>query len=130
MSAKDLISPYLNRFVDLTQQKFTAKLELCCRDGKVTVNFHHDLGVIVEATPRPTIVVPAYSDILKKNASISQINRLQRRAESRAEEARAETKKQQIIAENARVEAEKSKADADKAIIEAEQARSTAVEAK
>ena len=130
MSAKDLISPYLNRFVDLNQQKFTAILELCCRDGKVTVNFHHDLGVIEEVTPKPHFVFPAYSDILKKNASTSQITRLQRRAETRAEEARAETKKQQNIAANARTEAEKAKADADSAIIEAEQARSTAEEAK
>ena len=36
MSAKDLISPYLDRFVDINQQKCTAKLELCCRDRKVT----------------------------------------------------------------------------------------------
>ena len=71
MSAQDLISPHLNRFVDINQQKFTAKLELCCPDRKVTINFHHDLEVIEEATPKPNFVVPAYSDILKKNASIS-----------------------------------------------------------
>ena len=70
MSAKDLISPYLNRFLDINQHKFTAKLELCCREGKVTVNCHHDLGVIEEATPKPNVVVPGYSDIRRRMPAI------------------------------------------------------------
>ena len=53
MSAKDLISPYLNRFVAINQQKSFAKLELSCSNGKVSVNFFHDLGVIEEETPKP-----------------------------------------------------------------------------
>ena len=36
MSAKDLIFPYLNRFVSINQQMATAKLELRCKDGEVT----------------------------------------------------------------------------------------------
>ena len=130
MSAKDLISPYLNRFVAINTQKATAKLELCCKDGKVTVNFHHDLGAVEEVVPRLQSEIPAYSDILKKNVSTSQIKRLQRRAEVRAAEARDSTKKQQNIAENAKTEAEKATTVAEKAIEEAEEAKATAEEAK
>ena len=56
MSAKDLISPYLNRFVDINQEKCTTKLEMCCRYGKVTVNCHHDLGVIEDVTRNHTLL--------------------------------------------------------------------------
>ena len=42
---------------------------------------------------------PAYNDVLKKNVSMSQINRLQKRALAWAEEAKKETKEQQDIAE-------------------------------
>ena len=92
MSAKDLISPYLNRFVAIKNQKATAKLELYCKDGKVVVNFQHELGLIEETSPGPHSEIPAYSDILKKGVSTSQLNRLQRRAEERAEKSRSETK--------------------------------------
>ena len=108
MSAKDLISPYLNRFVAINQQKYFSKLELSCDNGKVTVIFFHDLGVIEEEAPKPNQDHPAYSDILKNNVHISQSVRLKRRAETRAKEARAETKRQQDIAVNAKVEAEKA----------------------
>ena len=130
MSAKDLISPYLNRFVAINEQKSTAKLELCCKDGKVVVNFHHDLGLIEETIPRPQSKLPAYSDILKKGVSTSQLNRLQRRAEARAEKVRSDTELQQKIAENAKMEAEKAVADAEKATIEAKKAMDSAEEAK
>ena len=132
MSAKDLISPYLNRFVAINQQKSNARLELCCKDGKVTVNFHHDLGLVEEASPRPKsdLLLPVYSDVLKKNINISQATRLQRRAETRAEEARVETKKQQHIAANAKSEAEKATCEAEKATLEAEEAKKAAEEAK
>ena len=130
MSAKDLISPYLNRLVAINKQKATAKLELCCKDGKVVVNFQHDLGLIEETSPIPQSELPAYSDILKKGVSTSQLNRLQRRAEERAEKSRSETKIQQNIAENAKIEAERAFADAEKATIEAKKAIDAAEEAK
>ena len=76
MSAKDLISPYLNRFVAINQQKSFAKLELICSNGKVSVNFFHDLGVIEEETPKHDQDQPAYSDVLRKNVHLSQSARL------------------------------------------------------
>ena len=48
------------------------------------------------------------SDVLKKNISTPQFARLERRAETRADEARVETEKQQNIAVNAHIEAEKA----------------------
>ena len=130
MSEKDLISPYSNRFVAINQQKLFAKLELSCADGKVTVNFFHDLGVIEEETPKPDQDQPAYSEILRKNVHLSQSARLKRRAETRAEEARAETTRQQDIAENAKIEAVKATSEAEKATIEAEKAATEAEEAR
>ena len=47
------------------------------------------------------------SDILKKNITTPQFARLERRAETRAEEAKVETKKQQNIAANGNMEAKK-----------------------
>ena len=61
------------------------------------------LGVIEEETPKPDQDLPAYNDILRKNVHLSQSARLKRRAETRSEEARAETKHQQDIAENAKI---------------------------
>ena len=53
MSAKDLISPYLNRFVVLLHQRSTAKVELSFENGKISVNLFHHLGVVEDATPEP-----------------------------------------------------------------------------
>ena len=47
------------------------------------------------------------SDILKKNINTPQFDRLDRRPETRAEEAKVENKKQQNTAANANIEAEK-----------------------
>ena len=57
---------------------------------------------------------------MKKSITKSQVNRLQKQANARAEEAIAETKVQQEIAENAKTELEKATKDAEKAILEAE----------
>ena len=46
MSWKDLLLPYINRFRVIHQQMSYARLKLCCKDRKVTVNFNHDLKVI------------------------------------------------------------------------------------
>ena len=132
MSAKDLISPYLNRFVVLLHQHSTAKVELSCENGKMSVNLFHDLGVVEDATPEPVPNPrePLYANVLKKNLKQSQFSRLQKRANARAEEARAETKVQQEIAANARIECDKATRDAEKAREEAENAKSLALKEK
>ena len=130
MSAKDLIPPYLNRFVSLNQQKSTAKLELSCIDGKITVNLLHDLGVVGEATSESVKPLPAYSEVLQKTVRASQVARLQRRAKIWAEEAMIETKNQQDKAENAKKQAEKALADAEEAKISAEKAKEILLKVK
>ena len=97
MSAKDLISPYLNRFVALLHQKNTAKVELSCEDGKLFVNLSHNLAEVEETTPQPESTKPLYNNVLKKSITKSQVNR-QKRANARAEKAIAETNVQQEIA--------------------------------
>ena len=65
MSAKDLLSPYINRLTAINQQMSNIRLELCCKDVKVTINFYHDLGVV----PRQNsyFQLPVDNDVLKKN---------------------------------------------------------------
>ena len=64
-----------------------------------------------------------FLDLLKKQfQETSQLTRLQRRIETRAEKARAEAKQQQNIAEIEKIEAEKASVDAEKAKIEAQDA--------
>ena len=85
MSAQEHLAPYLNRFVILLQQKAKARLELTWNEGKLNINIHHDIGVIHE----PDKTVPqSYTDVLKKNMKQSQIRRLQKRANERAEKAK------------------------------------------
>ena len=117
MSAKYLISHYLNRFVVLLHQHSTAKVEISCEDGKLSVNLFHDLGVVEDPTPEPlpNPREPLYANVLKKNVKQSQISRLQKRSNARAEEARAEKKVQQEIAANARIECEKATREAENA---------------
>ena len=45
MSSKDLLSFYINIFKAISQQMSYARIELGCKDIKVTVNFNHDLRV-------------------------------------------------------------------------------------
>ena len=126
MSAKDLFAPYLNRFVSLLNQKATAKLELSCKDGKVNVNLFHDMGDFVETSPTSVQETPSYKEALKKGAnkvSSSQMKRLHKRAVSRAEEARKETKHQQVIAEKARNDLVQAKEETEKALSDAEEAK-------
>ena len=61
------------------------------------------------------------SDVLKKNINTPQFARLERTAETRAEEAKVETKKQQNIAANENIEAEKAPTDTEKATLETEE---------
>ena len=46
MSPKDLFSSYINIFKAINQQMSYTRLELGCKDRKVTVSFNHDLRVI------------------------------------------------------------------------------------
>ena len=70
------------------------------------------------------------SDILKKNINTPQFDRLERRPETRAEEAKVATKKQQNTVANANIEAEKALTDTEKAILETEEAKNYAEEDK
>ena len=69
MTAKELIGPYLNRFVALLHQNSTAKLELSCKDGQMSVNIQHDFGLIEEVSPEPEQEsrTPSYNEVLRKN---------------------------------------------------------------
>ena len=69
-------------------------------------------------------------DVLKKNINTPQFARLERRAQTRAEEAKVETKKQQNIAAKENIEAEKAPSDTKKASLETEEARNYAEEGK
>ena len=81
----------------------------------MTVNFHHDLGVI----PRQIryLQLPVDSDVLKKNINTSQIARLQRRAETRAKsgagKAITDTEKATLKAGEAKYAAEEAKHSAE-----------------
>ena len=121
MSVKDQLSPYLNRFLILCEQKSNVKLELCCDNGQVSVNLLHALEVVSPTIPDEIQKKEKYSEILKKkNIGTSQLNRLQRRAFERAEEAKKEAKLQQEIAEQAKLEAVEARCEAEKAKKEAE----------
>ena len=129
MSAKEVISPYLNRFVDLLYKKSTAKVELSCKDGQMSISIFHALGVFEETTPEAQPRMHAYNEVVRNNIPDSQVRSLQKRANVRAEEARAQTKVQQEISENARLEFDKSM-DAEEARERAEQAKSLASKSK
>ena len=88
-------SLFITNLICINQQMSHAKLELCCKDKKVTVNFNNYMRVIPKTVD---------SEFLKKNSSTPQLARLERRAETRADEARVETKKQQNIAADANIE--------------------------
>ena len=60
MSLQELFSPYLDRFTTLLHQNATAKVELLCKDGKVSVNIFHDLGEILKASPKHAPQKPTY----------------------------------------------------------------------
>ena len=68
----------------------TPKLEFSCLDGKVTVYFFHDLGVVGKASPATFVYQAENVHVLKKNVSLSQIIRLHKRAAERAEKAKHE----------------------------------------
>ena len=67
MSELKVSDPYISRFVTLIHLKSTAKLELSCKDGKVTVNICHDLGEVEETNHKLNTGIPSYTDVLKDN---------------------------------------------------------------
>ena len=88
MSIQEQLAPYLNRFVILFHQNASAKLELSCTHGKVSVNIMHDFGVVEKTVPPKKPYQQPYNEVLKKNLKSSQNNRLQKRASVRAEQAK------------------------------------------
>ena len=88
MSIQEQLAPYLNRFVILFHQNASAKLELSYTNGKVSVNIMHDFGVVEKTVPPKKPDQQPYNEVLKKNLKQSQINRLQKRASARAEQAK------------------------------------------
>ncbi len=48
MSAQEQLAPYLDRFVSLVNQHATGKLEISCKDGKITRNITHEIGDVVK----------------------------------------------------------------------------------
>ena len=106
MSVQDQLSPYLNRFAALLKNRASAKLELQCQGGKVTINIFHDLGEVEETVPKP-FLKPTYTDILKNNVNMSQ--------QKIAEEAEQAFRQAKLDAEEARADTEKAKNEAEKA---------------
>ena len=99
MSIQEQIAPYLNRFVLLFNQNATAKLDISCSEGRVSVNISHDLGAVSKTPPTHQAEKQKYSDVLKKSVSPSQLRRLKKRAETRAEKAKVPTQNQDDTAE-------------------------------
>ena len=89
-----------------------ARLELWCKDRKITVIFNHALRVI------------------SRQNNIPQFAILERRAETQAEEAKVDTKKQKNNAANTNIKAEKAPTDTEKATLQTEEAKSNAKKAK
>ena len=69
MSSKDLLSSYVNIFKAINQQMSYARLELCCKDRKVSVNSNHDLRVILENTrvQAPCLAMSADPGLLRES---------------------------------------------------------------
>ena len=111
------------------------------------MNLFHDLGVVEKAPPAAAVKQPENGQVWKKNVSLSQVIRLQKRAPVRDEKAKLEdnekkarieaekAKNQKLIydaveatshAENSKLDAEKARRNAEKAISEATKAISEA----
>ena len=67
----------------------------------MTVNLLHDMGEVEKASTKDVKKTFLYSDVLKKNVKQSQLNRLHKRANIRAEEAIKARNVQTQIAEEA-----------------------------
>ena len=123
MSIQKQIAPYLNRLVLLFNQNATAKLEIGCSEGRVIVNISHDLGALSKTPATHQSEKQKYSDVLKKSVSPSQLRRLKKRGETRAEKAKVPT-------QNHDDTAEKAIEEISKAVQEAEQVKKQAINVK
>ena len=157
MSGHPQLYPYLNRFTALWQGKADVKLEFTCLDGNVIINLSHNIGRIEKVPHEEKTQKPNDIQVLKKNVSLSQIVRLQKRAAERAEAEKLEAEKAKVdsleavtvLVQHKLVEAEKatdirarfnnekaknnameSKNEAENAKIVAEEALGEAVKAK
>ena len=90
MAAIAHLTPYVNRLVTLLQKNASAKLEIHCKSGQLSVNFSHEIGSVEET---PDTISSTYSDVLKRN---SKLNRLKKRAAKRAEKANNKTEVAEI----------------------------------
>ena len=120
MSVQDQLAPYLNQFDTLLRNNENASLEITCNNGNVVVNFKHNLD---------KTKTTEHLRNLNKFVKTSQLNRLQKRAISRAEEARKGLQEQQKIEKNAKQELAIHERQAEKATLEAEHARQEAAKA-
>ena len=123
------LSPYLNRFTTLWQDKADVKLDFTCKGGQVIVNLSHNLGGI-EKVPEEVITQnPNGEYVRKKNVSLSQILRLKKRATERAAAEKLEAEKVKAASPHVRDEYAESKTAAI-AKCDAEEEKCNAVEAK
>ena len=135
MSVQDHLAPNLNRFILLLNQNATAKFELTCSEGRISVNFSHDLGGVAQPFSQTNHVQrPGYNEVLKKNVPNSQFNRLQKRAAARAEEAKIQAEKSAEQGwrdvEKTKIETQKQKKMAAQALRDAAEANLKAEQAK
>ena len=72
MSAQETFAPCLNRFTILLQQHATAVLDFKCKDGKITVNFFHELGGAEKAPPTIHLQIHSSRNPQKKAVKPSQ----------------------------------------------------------
>ena len=57
MSGHPQLTPYLNGFTTLWQDKEDVKLEFTCKGGNVIVNLSHNLGSIVKVTEEVKLLI-------------------------------------------------------------------------
>ena len=72
MAAIAHLTPYLNRLVTLLTKNASAKLEIHCKSGQLSVNFSHEIGS-VEETPAKTS--STYSDVLKSTSKVKRLKK-------------------------------------------------------
>ena len=72
MAAIAQVTPYLNRMVTLVKQNASAKLEIHCKSGLLSVNFSHEIGSVEETLSKTS---STYSDVLKSNSKLKRLKK-------------------------------------------------------
>ena len=72
MAAIAHLTPYVNRLVTLLQKNASAKLEIHCKSGQLSVNFSHEIGSVEET---PDTISSTYSDVLKRNSKLNSLKK-------------------------------------------------------